>query len=95
MTNQVSESPGFIGRLWREPLFHFLGLAILLFFANALLSGDDRETITVDAATQEYLIDRQQELMLRDLTEAEKSATVSDLLKSTKASISPSRVPSL
>jgi hypothetical protein len=81
VTNQVSESPGFIGRLWREPLFHFLGLAILLFFANALLSGDDRETITVDAATQEYLIDRQQELMLRDLTEAEKSEVIENYIE--------------
>ena len=45
---------------------HFLGLAALLFVANALFSGDEREVITVDIATREYLIERQQELVLRD-----------------------------
>ena len=60
---------------------HFLGLAALLFVANALFSGDEREVITVDVATREYLIERQQELVLRDLTEEEKTKAVEDFIE--------------
>jgi hypothetical protein len=62
--------------VFREPLFHFLGLAALLFVVNAVFSGDEREVITVDAATQEYLIEQRQNLVLRNLTEQEKAETI-------------------
>lgn len=81
MTNQVTESQDILERLRREPLFHFLGLALLLFIANAVFSGDEREVITVDAATQEYLVDRQQELMLRELTKVEKIAAIENFVE--------------
>ena len=81
MNNHLSESQEFLDRIRREPLFHFLGLALLLFIANAFLAGDEREMIAVDAATREYLIERQQELMLRELTESEKSAAIDNFVQ--------------
>lgn len=81
MSEQHS-APSRIGHfLKREPLVHFLGLAALLFVANALLSGDAREVIAIDAATQAYLIEQRQLLMLRDLTEAEKQAAIEDFVE--------------
>lgn len=64
-----------------EPLFHFLGIAALLFATNALFSGDDRDVIRVDAATQQHLIDSQQSRLLRDMTDAEKSAAVDSFIE--------------
>jgi hypothetical protein len=64
----------------QEPLFHFLGIAALLFVGNALFSGDNRELIFVDAATQEYLIQQQQDLLLRDMTDAEKVEIVQSFI---------------
>ena len=65
----------------REPLVHFLGLAALLFVANAVLSGDEREVITVDVATQEYLIQAQEDLLLRPLTNEEKQAVIDNFIE--------------
>lgn len=81
MNNQSTKSQGFLDRLRREPLIHFLGLAALLFVANAWLSGDEREIIAVDTATREYLVDRQQEMMLRELTESEKKQAVENFIE--------------
>ena len=67
--------------LKREPLVHFLGVAVLLFIGNAVFSGDGREAITVDVPTQEYLIQRQQELILRPLTEEEKVQAVESFIE--------------
>lgn len=52
------------GSILREPLFHFLILAALLFVVQAIFAGDDREEIVVDAPTQEFLLEREQELTL-------------------------------
>ena len=62
--------------VWREPLVHFLGIAALLFVANAVFSGDEREVITVDLATQDYLIQEQQDLRLRPLSQQEQRAII-------------------
>lgn len=67
--------------LKREPLVHFLGLAALLFVANAVFSGEDREVITVDVATQEYLVQQRQDLLLRDMTDEEKAAVVESFIE--------------
>ena len=81
MSEQADPSAG-IGRfLRREPLVHFLGLAALLFVANAVFSGDDREVITVDVATQEYLVQQQQDLLLRDMTDEEKAEVVESFIE--------------
>lgn len=68
-------------RLWREPLTHFLGVATLLFVLNAWFSADQREVITIDVPTQEYLIQRQQDLVLRPLTEEEKRQAVESFIE--------------
>lgn len=65
----------------REPLVHFLGLAALLFLANAMFSGDDREIITFDVATQEYLIQTQQDLLLRPLSDDEKQDIIDNFIE--------------
>ncbi len=67
--------------LKHEPLVHFLGLAAFLFVANALFSGDDREVITVEVAAQEYLVQQRQDLMLRRMTDEEKTETVKDFIE--------------
>jgi len=65
-----------VSSAWRfvrtEPLVHFLGVAALLFAANEFIAGDSRELIVVDFSTQEYLIEQQQELLLRPLRDEEK-----------------------
>lgn len=58
--------------LRHEPLIHFLGIAALLFVFNAAFNGDEREVISVDVATQEYIIKQRQELLLRPLSKEEK-----------------------
>ena len=70
---------------WRhlrhEPLIHFLVAAALLFILNAIFTGDGREIISVDVPTQEYLIQQQQDLILRPLTEEEKTQAVESFIE--------------
>jgi len=80
--NRHTDPPsGVATTLLREPLVHFLGLAALLFVASAVFSGDEREVITVDVATQEYLIEQQQALTLRDLTDGEKKDAIDGFIE--------------
>ena len=65
----------------REPLVHFLGLAALLFVANALFSGDDRETIKIDLETQEFLVKAQEDLLLRTLTDEEEQDIIDNYIE--------------
>jgi hypothetical protein len=81
LREQADRSAGVGHFLKREPLVHFLGLAALLFVVNAVFSGDHREVITVDIATQQYLIQQRQELVLRDMTEDEKAAVVGSFIE--------------
>lgn len=63
-------------RVWgfvrSEPLVHFLGVAALLFIINEYVAGDHREVINVDYSIQEFLIEQQQDLLLRPLGDEEK-----------------------
>lgn len=72
-------------RLWdtvrREPLVHFLGLAALLFAVQAVFFDDGKEVITIDYATQEFLIKQQEDLLLRPLTEEEKAEAVESFIE--------------
>ena len=65
----------------REPFFQFLALAGLLFLAQGIFSGDDREVISVDSDTQAYLFQQRQDLMLRPLTDEEKREAISDFIE--------------
>lgn len=73
------------GRFWRfmrnEPLVHFILLAGLLFLAQAIWSGDDREVITVDRATQEFLVKQKQDLLLKPLSEEEKERVIESFIE--------------
>ena len=79
-----SDTPG-TGGAWhfiqREPLVHFLGLAALLFVANAALSGDEREVIEVDLETQAFLVKAQEDLLLRPLTEDERQGVIDNFIE--------------
>ena len=54
--------------LAREPLFHFLILAGLLFVAQALFGETQREEIFVDAQTQRFLVEQDRDLTLVEPT---------------------------
>ena len=64
-----------------EPLLHFLGLALLIFAVDAWVSGDTRELLVVDVATQEYLVSREQEVRLEPLSEAERTELVEGFIE--------------
>ncbi len=68
-------------RVLREPLLHFLILAGLLFVAQAIFASDDRDLIVVDMATQDFLIQQEEDLLLRPLTEEEKELVVSNFIE--------------
>lgn len=77
MSTSTTPAAGF----WRDPLFHFLGLALLIFLANALFAGDQRELITVPWESQEYLFEQEADLRLRPLTEQEKEEIVQNFIE--------------
>lgn len=77
----AENSKGIWAQFRREPLVHFLVLAAILFAANALAGRRDQETIAVDVATQDYLLQRRQELAPGDKTEAEKAAIIEEFIE--------------
>ena len=83
MTNNSSSnsSTPFVSRLLREPLLHFALLALLIFAVNWLLGQDEKELLVVDRATQEFLFEREQELLLRELQEEEKQALLDSFIE--------------
>jgi hypothetical protein len=81
LNEQADPSAGARHLLKHEPLVHFIGLAALLFVANTVFSGDNREVITVDVATQEYLVQQRQDLLLRDMSDEEKAAVVESFIE--------------
>ncbi len=70
-----------VQRILREPLFQFLVLAGLIFAAQAIFASDDRELIVVDAATQNYLFNQEEELLLRPLSQQEKDEIVKSFIE--------------
>ena len=73
------------GGVWnfvrQEPLIHFLGLAALLFIANSVFSGDEREVIELDLDTQAYLFKAQEDLLLRPLTDDERQGVIDNFIE--------------
>lgn len=78
-----SENPDASGlrRLAAEPLFHFLLIAAGLFLLQALFAGDEREVIVVDTATQAFLLQQQEELLLRPLSEVERAEVIRNFIE--------------
>lgn len=68
-------------RILREPLIHFVALAGMLFTAQAIYAGDNREIIRVDKTTQDFLIKQRGELLLQDLTEEEQQETIENYVE--------------
>jgi len=69
------------GRSWwaflgREPLVHFLALGALLFGASALWQARQRETIVIDRATIEALVQQRSELLGEPPSEKEQALLV-------------------
>lgn len=67
--------------LKNEPLVHFLGLAALLFVANAFFAGDQRETITITSDAQDFLVSEREALLLRPLTAEERRGVIEDFIE--------------
>ena len=79
-SNSHSSTPP-SSRFLREPLLHFALLALLIFMVNWLLGQDEKELIVVDQATQEFLFEREQKLLLRELQEEEKQALIDSFIE--------------
>ncbi|MFC1665113.1 peptidyl-prolyl cis-trans isomerase [Pseudomonadota bacterium] len=63
-------------QILREPLIHFLLIAILLFLIDSSFSSIRSENIVVDKQTAKYLIEQRENLELRPLTLEEKQETI-------------------
>lgn len=68
-------------KLLHEPLFHFTILALFIFLGNYIVGSDDRETVFLDAATQEYLINQREQLLMRPLLANEKKQVIDTFLE--------------
>ena len=66
----------FFKKLGKEPLFHFLILASLLFLFDHLFSSTQKEIIIVDRQTVDYLIKQREDLELRKLSPEERKQTI-------------------
>ena len=66
----------FFKKLGKEPLFHFLILAALLFLFDHLFSSTQKEKIIVDRQTVEFLIKQREDLELRKLSPEERKQTI-------------------
>ncbi|SPJ28254.1 peptidyl-prolyl cis-trans isomerase [Falsiruegeria mediterranea] len=77
----TSASRGFLSYFVREPLVHFLALAGLLFLMQGLFATDKRDLIVVDAQTQKFLFEQEEELQLRSLSEEEKADIISNFIE--------------
>jgi peptidyl-prolyl cis-trans isomerase C len=81
-TNGIKHVTGFsFPSLLKEPLLHFLVLTVLLFVVQALWGKDQRELIVVDAVTQDYLIQKRQEQVLRSLSDEEKQQVIDSYIE--------------
>ncbi|MGO1120972.1 peptidyl-prolyl cis-trans isomerase [Rhodovibrionaceae bacterium A322] len=76
-----SPPSSFFNRLIKDPLLHFLLLAGLLFLAQILFAKEDRDTIVVAASTQSFLFEKEEELLLRPLTDQERSDIVRNFIE--------------
>ncbi len=63
-------------KLVKEPLVHFLVLAILLFVLEHVFSSTKKEKLIVDEQTVEYLIKQREDLELRELSPEERQETI-------------------
>jgi len=68
-------------RLLKEPLLHFLVLAMLLFVLEQVFSSTQKEKIVVDQQTAEYLIKQREDLELRTLGPEEREETIASFVE--------------
>ncbi|MGI9201099.1 MAG: peptidyl-prolyl cis-trans isomerase [Woeseiaceae bacterium] len=66
--------------LLREPLVHFLGLAVLLFAASSVWSGPDKEIIRINQATADFLIKQRADIQQRSLSPPERQKIINDYI---------------
>ena len=63
-------------KFFKEPLLHFVLLAILLFLADYIWSSLQKEKIVIDQQTIDFLIKQREDLELRKLTSLERQETI-------------------
>ncbi len=71
-----AKGPPVIRTFLKEPLVHFLFLACLLFLVQLAWGPDTREVISIDAQAQRFLIQQEEQLRLRTLSDTEKQAII-------------------
>ncbi len=64
----------------REPLLHFLLIALLLFAADAVFTGDQRPMIQVDTNTLDFLVKQRSELLMREISEEERKSLLNNYI---------------
>ena len=68
-------------KLLKEPLVHFLVLAMLLFGLEQVFSSTQKDKVIVDRQTVEYLIKQREELELRKLNPEEREETIASFVE--------------
>jgi len=63
-------------KLFKEPLLHFLLLALLLFGLDQLFSAREKHSIVVDGQTVAFLIAEREEAVMRELDSAEREQLI-------------------
>lgn len=67
--------------LRREPLVHFLLGAIFLFLLQAVFTSDSRDQVLISKAAVDYLIEEEENLLLRPLTTPERRDVINLLIE--------------
>lgn len=67
--------------LRREPLAHFIALALLLFVFNHFWSSFQKEKIVVDAQTSEYLFRQREALVLHELSPEQRREVIDSFVE--------------
>ena len=68
-------------KLAKEPLVHFLVLAMLLFGLEQVFSSTQKDKIIVDRQTVDYLIKQREDLELRKLSPEERDNTIASFVE--------------
>lgn len=68
-------------KLLKEPLVHFLVLAMLLFVLEQVFSATQKEKIIVDEQTAGYLVKQREDLELRKLSAGERRETIDSYIE--------------
>lgn len=67
--------------IFKEPITHFILASLLIFAVNYWTSGNQKEVIVISAQVRDYLVNSQEELRLKTLSEAEIDEVVENYVR--------------